>query len=1583
MKIYRNFNKGGGYQSPVLFLDSDALMTDASNYLTPALITSDIIQSIPDIPSIAFKTLVHFRDTLLSEIQTITGDSLDSKLTRFVYYSKLIDIFPTKVYIDEIRTLFDELSEGSEISDFPSIALIARDNISAGILSIESKYQHCSIVHDYSRLNMDSYVLDNRIDFPDYTERLTTASRQHDLILSKFEHTDAPHTYRSLGIQLSTQQKFVADYLNDNTPYKGLLLYHGLGSGKSGASIAITNGYKRRVVVLLPASLKTNYLEEISKFGDNYFNSNFNWKKITIPAPSTNITLYNVEILRIHEMGIPYEMFIEISDIHSDGSRTMWVINNELSIGQVILHTQSLYTVKHIDGSFVYGDAVELEGGGKCSICGSPGTTRASCPLNPDAKKPNKNRHPLAAVEEATADTPAAASKEAASKSPEGSPPSVPETDTGTDSSVDGVPKVATATATDPLNLEALTKININDVSLYTYSQSYSDDEKKHICKQIHKVLNYKYIITPYNASKYTIINLFKKADPENFATLFPGQPSKITQAQQNAVINRIFNEDDPIKNPFDNKILVIDEVHNLVSLMMPSDTIKFYGGCLCELIMRAENLKIVALSGTPGINSIYEFSILYNLLRGVIKVYTYSLNITDVSDVHVRAALDLLPFVDRYTLQDGILEFTRVARGFGKVFDSETGAYLHVKKNLENERTDTAFRKNFTSNISQLTTVDGKFIKYKIHTLFSSILNTTLPTNKRMIINTTSEITLQRSQFEERYIDTDLQRIKYSRNFKNNITGLTSFYNERTNEVDESGNITKIFPDVKSTERDLILSPYQFTQYCLERRKERIRERQSQISKFAGKSSQVASFKTRTRQVSIFTFPPEIQRPLPVEHTKRRMLKIIKDVLAKLRSKTVDTFTNEEKDVMVRINILLEIKTSFLELMKVYSETTPTSDVQTLIQATLAQYTSAAQLERDSEYIHRLVELLELEANTLSSVPFADGVVALIGRVEDIFLTGSPEDEDDLLCSMSEQKGEYSQALEQAIEDIFTEGDKYLSITNVLADAPYNLNILSPKYFEIFTNIIHSPGSIFVYSNYLNAEGIMLFTKVLEYNGFTKLTWESTDLELDTSGEWCGLTSRTKKTGQFATMDFEINKLVRWTRTVGDKIISSTHRVLDIEGDNCILSAYIADMTPSEKLIGTYSVSATVSDPVPKTELSLCYFSLWTGAQGPLARADTLKRFNSKENTYGQICQIILATQAGAEGISLKNVRQVHIMEPYWNNVKMDQVTGRARRVKSHTDLHVDDQNVEVFKYRAVFSDSQINLESPIEMNIYNTDIYSSDEINAFKREIIMEDLKISTDRAISKIASRKEILLKDFLFAIKESAVDCSLNLLDNKTSDTTLSDMECHKPSAEDGISEWNGYIYSINPMMTTKFSSDRDAEFESDAVRAISTKYIILDFKPQGWTDAIKCMVFANSKSELDGKIGLYDLYSFYGINPLQKEERVRIGRMESGQLIFNDEFKSNIGVLKVIQKCWDELILKQPEYDGAERQTESTFEQFKFEILECYNKTLSAFEFPVADSETAPPADNMWICPVCDEPRPRGESECSVCSWPQE
>jgi hypothetical protein len=73
------------------------------------------------------------------------------------------------------------------------------------------------------------------------------------------------------------------------------------------------------------------------------------------------------------------------------------------------------------------------------------------------------------------------------------------------------------------------------------------------------------------------------------------------------------------------------------------------------------------------------------------------------------------------------------------------------------------------------------------------------------------------------------------------------------------------------------------------------------------------------------------------------------------------------------------------------------------------------------------------------------------------------------------------------------------------------------------------------------------------------------------------------------------------------------------------------------------------------------------------------------------------MITSSGAEGINLKNTRYVHIVEPYWNMVRFQQVIGRARSICSHEDLPISEQNIKIFVYLSVFSEEQKKDENHI----------------------------------------------------------------------------------------------------------------------------------------------------------------------------------------------------------------------------------------------------------------------------------------------
>ena len=85
-----------------------------------------------------------------------------------------------------------------------------------------------------------------------------------------------------------THQKIVRDYINLYSPYRGLLIYHGLGAGKTCASIGIAEGLKenKQVIIMTPASLRRNYINELKTCGDKLYRMNQFWEFITTNDPS-------------------------------------------------------------------------------------------------------------------------------------------------------------------------------------------------------------------------------------------------------------------------------------------------------------------------------------------------------------------------------------------------------------------------------------------------------------------------------------------------------------------------------------------------------------------------------------------------------------------------------------------------------------------------------------------------------------------------------------------------------------------------------------------------------------------------------------------------------------------------------------------------------------------------------------------------------------------------------------------------------------------------------------------------------------------------------------------------------------------------------------------------------------------------------------------------------------------------------------------------------------------------------------------------------------------------------------------------
>ena len=142
---------------------------------------------------------------------------------------------------------------------------------------------------------------------------------------------------------------------------------------------------------------------------------------------------------------------------------------------------------------------------------------------------------------------------------------------------------------------------------------------------------------------------------------------------------------DDGKINPFSHKVVVIDEVHNFVSRIAnkigkeDSLSIKLY-----EYLMNAEDCRLVFLTGTPMINYPNEIGILFNMLRGYIKTFIFTVNVNTserINDERIKEILRPLRLTDYVDYNVSSKQIVITRNPFEYASQYETQQYVGVKK--------------------------------------------------------------------------------------------------------------------------------------------------------------------------------------------------------------------------------------------------------------------------------------------------------------------------------------------------------------------------------------------------------------------------------------------------------------------------------------------------------------------------------------------------------------------------------------------------------------------------------------------------------------------------------------------------------------------------------------------------------------------------------------------------------------------------------------------------------------------------------------------------------------------------------------
>lgn len=271
--------------------------------------------------------------------------------------------------------------------------------------------------------------------------------------------------------------------------------------------------------------------------------------------------------------------------------------------------------------------------------------------------------------------------------------------------------------------------------------------------------------------------------------------------------------------------------------------------------------------------------------------------------------------------------------------------------------------------------------------------------------------------------------------------------------------------------------------------------------------------------------------------------------------------------------------------------------------------------------------------------------------------------------------------------------------------------------------------------------------------------------------------------------------EFTRELRNNSEKLFQLLNNIKNAEGNIFIYSNYVSNGGTS--LIKHMLLKNGYIPFSKSNQHNYNSFIMFDDSTKPEQRSEEKAIFNSSQNKDGRLIKIIIGSPVISEGITLKNIRHVHILEPSWNMSKLNQIIGRAIRNQSHFDLPEDKRNVKIYKYCSV---------------------YSKDTNGIFidKEKYILSEEK---DRSIKEI----ERLLKQISF-------DCSYNKIYQKSAnkeingspecDYTNCDFECDVNPKIDfqnlDKSTYNLYI---------EFFDKYDIEFNIGEIKKLFKEYYI--------------------------------------------------------------------------------------------------------------------------------------------------------------
>ena len=781
--------------------------------------------------------------------------------------------------------------------------------------------------------------------------------------------------------------------------------------------------------------------------------------------------------------------------------------------------------------------------------------------------------------------------------------------------------------------------------------------------------------------------------------------------------------------NPFDHSVVIIDEAHNFVSRIVNKLKVKSsISYQLYNYLMDATDVRIVLVSGTPIINYPNEIGVLYNILRGYIKTWIFNVQTTTTQKVNRDYILDVfrkagINTVDYVEYSGNVLQITRNPFGFVNTYSGlknknnvKKGGHNDRSNDIDNNKNKSKKTNHTPNKIKNKTRKNTSMNLQKEEDISAGIYKI----NKDGVIQLNkSNASIENEINPEETMDYHYQHMEnmYKGGMQMHTGGMNEFEEYTGITLDETGNISDVdFQKqiIRVLENAGIHVIIPDAGKLKQNAREEAKEKKMALLENAEKDVEIEK---------ITIIPPVKYKALPdnskqflemfidintgdmtnIDVFKRRILGLTsyyRSSQEQLMPTIIKTSRNETYDKILvpmsdfQFAYYYKFRKEERDKDKKRKKTTVEDDLK--ISSTYRiRSRSACNFAFPNEHPRPMPDKDNITEDELNAV------TKEIRRNADDYMDDANDDEDNIV----KKKGKDTEENNDDDDDNEPTREYIQRIQDTLDALKYDplhprpkefltkegLEIYSPKFLRILENIedTSNEGLHMLYSQFRTVEGIGLFKMVLEATGYAQL--------------------KIKKVGE------------EWQ----------------------------LDIAPEDEDKPKFMLYTGTEEKEEKEIMLNIYNSTWDYV--PQELANKLKEKHA-DNKRGELVRIIMITSSGAEGINLRNTRFVHIMEPYWNIVRMEQVIGRARRICSHQDLPEEMRNVKVYVYQSVFTDLQKKDKNNVELMA--GDISRIDNKSP-----------VTTDQYMFEVAQIKNKVNSQILKAIKETAMDCSVYAGTNK--------------------------------------------------------------------------------------------------------------------------------------------------------------------------------------------------------------------------